>query len=344
VNRFIKKITIDDVAKLAGVSKATVSSVMNRKPNVSAETSERVMEVIRKLNYQPDRIARSLSVKKTQSIGIVVKQIDNPYFTKIIRGVFSFMSEREYTVLLGSSELSPAKERKSVETLLRQQVDGLILSPLQGPGADLSYLSGWIQDQGPLVLLEKVPNLAVNVVDIQNAKAAVQAVEYLIRLGHRRIAYYAGPGYSMHNQERLSGFQQAMMKYGLPVLEGFVSEAGVYIEDGFRAAHRQFSESGEKPTAIFCFNDLVAIGAMNALSGLGFRVPEDASVIGFDDIEFCESVKVPLSSVRVPAFEMGRAAAELLLKQIEDHGENARETVELDATLVLRDSCAIPKQ
>lgn len=194
------------------------------------------------------------------------------------------------------------------------------------------------------MLLEKVPNLAVNVVDVQNAKAATQAVEHLIRLGHRRIAYYAGPGYSMHNQERLSGFQQAMMKHGLPVLEGFVSEAGVYIEDGFRAARRQFSGPGEKPTAVFCFNDLVAIGVMNALSGLGFRVPEDASVIGFDDIEFCESVKVSLSSVRVPAFEMGRAAAELLLKQIENRGENARETVELEAILVLRDSCAIPKQ
>lgn len=142
MNRFNKKITIDDVAKLAGVSKATVLSVINRKSNVSSETSERVLDVIRKLNYQPNQIARSLSAKKTQSIGIVVKQIDNPYFTKIMRGVFSFMSEREYTVLLGSSELSPDKERKSVGTLLRQRVDGLILSPLQGPGADLSYLSG----------------------------------------------------------------------------------------------------------------------------------------------------------------------------------------------------------
>lgn len=268
MNRTNKHITIGDVARVAGVSKATVSSVLNNRPSVAGETRNRILEVIRKLNYKPNQIARSLSVHKTWSIGLVVKQIDNPYFTKVMRGVFGFFSEKGYTVLLGSSELSPQKEKENVETLFRQRVDGLILSPLQGPGADLSYLSGWRQDRLPLTLLEKIPNVAADVVDVKNAEAAAKAIEYLIRLGHRRIAYYAGPAYSLHNQERLSGFQQAMLEQGLQVLPSFIRQAGVYIDDGYRTAMEQFSVTEEKPTAVFCFNDLVAIGVMNALADL----------------------------------------------------------------------------
>jgi DNA-binding LacI/PurR family transcriptional regulator len=227
---------------------------------------------------------------------------------------------------------------------LRQRVDGLILSPLQGRGTDLSYLSAWIQDRLPLVFLEKVPNIPANVVDIRNAKAAAEAVGYLIGLGHTRIAYLGGPDYSLHNLERIAGFQKAMMEHGLPVRPRFVRKAGVYIDDGHRAAHELFNGTGETPTAVFCFNDLIAIGALNALAERNLRVPEDVSVIGFDDIEFCGSVRVPLTSVSVPAFEMGRAAAGLLIRQIEYREQALNEVVELEAKLVLRASCSAPRQ
>jgi LacI family transcriptional regulator len=342
MNRFKKKITIGDVASLAGVSKGTVSSVLNNKTSVSEETRNRVLEVIRKVNYQPNHIARSLSAQKTRSIGLIVKQIDNPYFTKIMRSVFESMSGQGYTILLGSSELQPEKERLGIETLLRQRADGLILSPLQGPGADMGPLSGWIREQLPLVLLERVPNLQACVVDCQNAKASAEAVRCLIGFGHRRIAYYAGPGYSLHNTERLAGFQQVMLEQGFPVPPGFVRQAGVYIDDGYRTAREHFSEPGEHPTAVFCFNDLVAIGVLNALSDLGIAVPGAVSIIGFDDIEFCESVRVPLSSVRVPALEMGKAAARLLLRQIEHRGPPLYEAIELEAKPVIRASCGPP--
>jgi LacI family transcriptional regulator len=339
LNRIRKDITIGDVANMAGVSRATVSSVLNNRSTVAATTRERVLEVIHKLNYQPNQIARSLSVRKTMAIGLVVKQIDNPYFTKVMRSVLEFFSEREYTVLLGSSELSPEKEKESIKTLLRQRVEGLIVSPLQGQGTDLSYLSRLIQDHMPLVLLDKVLNIPANVVEIENAIAAEEAITHLIRLGHRRITYYAGPDYSLHNVERLNGFHQAMMKNGIQILPSSVRKAGVYINDGFHAAMEQFSASGDKPTAIFCFNDLVAIGVMNALSELKLRVPDDVSIIGFDDIEFCNVARVPLSSVRVPALDIGRAAAKLLIKQIENRGKNLNEVIELKAPLVLRASC-----
>jgi LacI family transcriptional regulator len=338
-NRFKEKVTIDDVARLAGVSKSTVSFVLNNRPSISLETRDRVRDVIRKLNYQPNQIARSLSSRQTRSIGLVVKQIDNPYFTKVMRGVFEFFSGCGYTVLLGSSELQPERERTSVEALLRQRVDGLILSPLQGADADLSHLTAVSQEQVPLVLLEKVANVSANVVDIRNEAAAYKAVSFLIGLGHRRIAYYAGPDYSMHNRERAAGFQRAMLENGLPAPSSSVRQAGVYLADGYAAARAQFSAPGERPTAVFCFNDLVAIGVMNALIELGIRIPDDVSVIGFDDIEFCGSVRVPLSSIRVPAFEMGKAAAEMLMNQIGKTGPAERRTVELEATLIPRASC-----
>jgi LacI family transcriptional regulator/LacI family repressor for deo operon, udp, cdd, tsx, nupC, and nupG len=340
LNRIKKNITIENVARQAGVSKATVSAVLNNKSSVATSTREHVLEIIRKLNYRPNHIARSLSIRRTRTIGLVVKQIDNPYFTKVTRSVLVYFNERGYTVLLGSSELSPEKEKESVETLLRQRVDGLILSPLQERGTDLSYLSRLIQDRLPLVLLDKVPNIPASVVDIQNSNAAWEAVNYLLQLGHTRIAYYEGPDYSLHNTERLHGFQQAMLKKGLKLGPSSVRKAGVYIEDGYRTAVQQFSESGEKPTAIFCFNDLVAIGVMNALSDLNINVPDDVSIIGFDDIEFCSAVKVPLSSVSVPAFDIGMTAAGLLLKFIENRARNLKEVIELKAPLVLRASCA----
>jgi DNA-binding LacI/PurR family transcriptional regulator len=344
LRRARKNITIENVAQRARVSTGTVSAVLNDKPTVAASTRKRVLKVIQKLNFRPNHIARSLIVRKTRTIGLVVKQIDNPYFTKVMRSVLVFFNERGYTVLLGSSELSPEKEQESVETLLRQRVEGLILSPLQGHGTDIRYISRLIRDQFPLVLLDKVPKVQANVVDIQNKHASAEAINYLIQLGHRRISYYEGPDYSLHNKERLNGFKQAMTKNNLQLLPSSIRKAGVYIDDGYHTAMRQFSESGNTPTAIFCFNDLVAIGVMNALFDLNIRVPDDVSIIGFDDIEFCNAVKVPLTSIRIPAFEIGKAAAGLLLKQIENKTKNLKEVIELKAPLVLRASCARVKK
>lgn len=343
MNRFNQKTTIEDVARLAGVSKATVSSVINNRPHIAPETRERVLEVIHKLQYRPNRIARSLSAQKTHSLGLVVKQIDNPYFAQIMRGVYDEASLHGYIVLLGSSELSPEKEKHSIDALLQQWVDGLVISPLQGEGADLSYLGMILQTGPPLVFLERIPNFQANTVDIQNARAAEEAVSYLISLGHQRIVYFAGPSYSIHNRERLEGFRKAMADHGLPVPPNAVWPAGVYIEDGYRAGKEVFSQAECPFTAAFCFNDLVAIGVMNAIFEQGLSVPEDVSIIGFDNIAFCDSARVPLTSVRVPTYEMGREAAKLLFRQIQEGETKNPELVILTAELVHRKSCAPPR-
>lgn len=334
------KITIGDVARIANVSKGTVSAVLNDKTTVSTETREKVLRVVKKLNYKPNQVARSLSRRQTKSIGLVIKEIDNPFFAKIMKGVFDVCAKNGFTVLLGSSELSPQQEIQSVETLSNQQVDGLIISPLHGDGADFTYLAELMRQNYPLVMLETVRNFATNVVGVDNIKAAYRATTYLIELGHDQIAYLAGPFYSAHSEYRLEGYKQAHIDHNIPLRKDFIVQAGSNIGDGYRVGTGIFGSDAEKPTAIFCYNDLVAIGLMDALFELEYKVPQDISVIGFDDIPFCESARIPLTTVHMPTYQIGETAADLLLRQIANRNEILNEKIILEAYLVERQSCA----
>jgi len=332
-------ITIADIARIANVSTATVSAVLNEKPTVAPETRTKVLDVIKKLNYRPSGVARSLSSRKTKSIGLVIKEIDNPYFAKVMKGVFDASCENGYTVLLGSSELSPVQELKSIETLASHRVDGLIISPLQNSDMDFGYLSDLIREKYPLVMLGSVKNFATNMVDIDNVAAARQAVNYLIGLGHTRIGYFAGPSHSAHSEDRLLGYQQAHIEHHLPLRKDLIISVGSYIENSFEIAREIFASSQDLPTAVFCYNDLVAIGLINALLELKIKAPEQVSVIGFDNIDFCESVKIPLTTIHVPAYEIGRKATELLIRQIDNPDEFLNEKILLETRLIERSSC-----
>ena len=337
-------ITIDDVARLAKVSKATVSAVLNNRPGISSKTREHVMHVVQKLNYRPNQVARSLSIRETNSIGLVIKEIDNPFFAKVMKGVFDTCSDHDYTVLLGSSELSPAKEKQSIDTLTSQRVDGLILSPLQGSDVDFSYLADLVRLHFPFVMLDRIANFSTNLVEIDNERAAYRAVSYLIELGHVNIVYFGGPTYSSHSHDRLQGYQNALIDHDIPVRRQLIFNVGSYINNGYQTGLEFFRKNGKLPTAVFCYNDLVAIGLINALLELGLDVPADVSVIGFDDIDFCSSVKIPLTTIRVPAFQIGATAAELLIRQINQRSEPLHEHISLDAPLIVRNSCAPPSQ
>ena len=331
-------VTISDVARIANVSKAAVSAVLNNKPGVSLKTRERILEVINKLNYRPNMIARSLSAKETKSIGLVIKEIDNPFFAKVTKGVFDQCFDLGYMVLLGSSELSPEKERKSIETLVNQRVDGLILSPLQGDDVDFTYLSDLIKEKYPLVTLGHVTNFQTNVVDIDNVQAALTAVSHLIEKGHIRIGYFSGPSYSAHSRDRMNGYRQAFSNHNLPVDDSLVFSVGSYIEDGYEMGKKIFANKSDYPTAIFCYNDLVAIGLLNALHELNYKVPEDVSIVGFDNIDFCKSVVVPLTTIKVPAYKIGQAAARLVIEQIATQSHPQNKKMILPAELIIRSS------
>jgi LacI family transcriptional regulator len=337
------KTTIADVARVSDVSKAAVSAVLNDKPGVSKETREKVLQVIQRLNYRPNAIARSLIAKKTKTIGLVIKEIDNPYFSKIMKGVFDACSKHGYTVLLGSSELSPAQERKSVEALTGHRVDGLILSPLQGEDVDFTCLAELIRDRTPLAMLGSVKNYATNVVDIDNVDAAYQAVSHLIGLGHDNIAYFAGPAYSAHSDERLEGYRKAHLECNLQIREKNIVRVGSYVADSYRMAKVFLSSADDRPTAVFCYNDLVAIGLINTLSEMGISVPDQMSVLGFDNLDVGEYFKIPLTTVHVPTYEIGYAAAELLIRQMAAPDPVPPERIMFQTKLVIRNSCVVKK-
>lgn len=331
------RMTISDIAKLANVSKSAVSIVLNNKAGVSEKTRAKVLDIIKKYNYNPSHIAQSLVVKETKSIGLVIKEIDNPYFAKLMCGVYDVCSKRGYSVLLGSSELSEEKETEIIKTLVSKRVDGLIISPLQNQEADYTYLANLLYEGYPNVILGMVTNFLTNVVDIDNTKAAYDAVTYLINKGHTKIAHFAGPVHSGHGHRRLEGYRQALVDHNIPIVRDYIIPVEPYIPNGYLAGKKLFSKKNNLPTAVFCYNDLVAIGLINALIEIGISVPDKVSVMGFDNIDFGKYVRIPLTTIQMPAYEIGKSAANLLIKQI-NNSSHLIEKVLLEHKLIERKS------
>lgn len=341
-----KRPTINDVARAAGVSKATVSAVINDTGSVKSSTRERVLAVIEQLNYRPSSQARHANSRRHRSIGLLIREADNPFFAEVIAGVRSYAAQRGYTVLVASSEGDYDAERQAVEVLRERDVDGLILYPVLTKETDLSHLFELKRRNFPFILLEEIWGVQASLIDIDNAAASRKAVEYLISLGHTRIVHFAGPQYSMHSKERIEGVYRAFGGSRIAFAEDAIVPAGARLEDGYRAGLEYFgSRSGdERPTAVTCYNDLVALGLCRALAELGLRVPEDVSVIGYDDLEILNYLPVPLTSVRVPKFEMGEQAAKLLIEHIESREVLRPQKIYLEGELVIRRSTQPPRE
>lgn len=343
-----KRSTITDVARQAGVSKATVSAVLNDTATVKDATRDRVHSAIELLNYRPggSHLARGGAARRDKSVAILIKEHDNPYYAGIIDGVHSVCNGQGYTVLVVSSAGDYETERRAVELLRARDADGLIVTPVLDGHADLSHLFELKRRNFPYVLLEEVRGVRASLVDVDNVAASRMAVEHLLSLGHARIAHLAGPPYSAHSQQRIDGVRLAYSRSHLVLPAEMVMRAGAHLEDGYRAGLQLFRDasSAERPTAVTCYNDLVAIGLCRALGELGLRVPDDVSVIGFDDVPLCQYLSVPLTSVRVPTFEMGQVAARMLLRHVESKDPVPPQRVDLTATLIERRSTAPPRQ
>jgi len=335
-----KRPTITDVAAQAGVSKATVSAVLNDTGAVKGATRERVLDAITRLNYRPTQGGGRAVMRNGRSIGLLIKEHDNPYYAQVADGVRACADAHGYTLLIVSTGGDYETERRAVELLRAKDVDGLIVTPVLDEHADLSHFFDLKRRNFPFVFLEEVRGVPASLVDVDNASAACRAVEYLIARGHTRIVHFAGPGYSAHSAERVQGVRNAYSASHLVFADDVVVPAGAHLEDGYRAAFARFRDApaATRPTAATCYNDLVAIGVCRALSELGLRVPDDVSVIGFDDIPLCQYVPVPLTTVRMPAAEMGEIATQMLIRQIESRESVTPQRVYLDATLVERAS------
>jgi DNA-binding LacI/PurR family transcriptional regulator len=312
--------TINDVAREAGVSKASVSAVLNHKAGVSDRTRARVEAVMERLNYRPSGhvLSRSPSGKR-RSLGLIIKEMDNPYYTEVATGALAEGRKHGYTVLVASSEGDYEAEKEAVELMREQGVDGLIVTPVVDEHADLSHLFELKRRNFPFVLLEEIRGVRASLIDIENVEASRRAVEHLIEGGHTRIVHFAGPAYSMHSRERVEGVYRAFSGSPQVFAGDAIIPAGAHLEDGYRAglAHFRGRPAAERPTGVTCYNDLVAMGVMRALAELGVRVPDDVSVIGFDDLAIVDYLAVPLTSVHVPKHEMGRRATEILIRHIE---------------------------
>jgi DNA-binding LacI/PurR family transcriptional regulator len=336
-----ERATIDDVAREAGVSKASVSAVLNEKPGVSASTRAHVLDVMARLNYRPSALASGRRASRGgRALGLVVKEIDNPYYGEIARAVLAEGRIHGYTVLVTSSEGDYQAEQEAIQLLCEQCVAGLIVTPTLDARADLSHLFELKRRNFPLVLLEDVRGVRASLIDIENVEGSRLAVEHLLAQGHVRIVHFAGPEYSSHSRERIEGVYRAFSGSPLAFPDDAIIPTGAHLEDGYRAGLAHFGErdAGDRPTAVTCYNDLVALGLLRALAELDIAVPAQVSVVGFDDLQLLDYLPISLTSVHVPPAEMGRRATELLLRQIDARGELSPLSECLAGRLVVRGS------
>jgi len=338
--------TLEEVAKLAGVSRSTVSRVVNQHPNVRPEVRERVWEVIRKTGYQPHAAARSLATRRTRVIGLIIPQavttlFTDPYFPILIRGIADACNAHNYHLMLSLFSRRRVQESRARQDLLYQQVlrsrylDGVVVSsaPLDDP-----IFPRLLEDGVPFVLIGRYSNERASYVDVDNVVGARMAVEHLLRLGHERVATITGPLNMCAGQDRLEGYRQALAARGIQVDEDLIAE-GDFTEQGGQAAMRRLLP--HRPTAVFAASDMMAVGAIKVLREAGLRVPEDVAVVGFDDIPLASMVEPPLTTVRQPIEQLGSMAVELLVSLMENPGEETVHRVVLPTELVIRASCGV---
>jgi LacI family transcriptional regulator len=336
-----KPVTIKEIAKEANVSIATVSMILNNKDNnISEATRKRVLEIVKNRNYIPNTMARSLVTKQTRTIGLIMPDIVNPFFPEIARGAEDRASLSRYSIIYCNTDDNLTREDAYIDILSEKMVDGIIFTH----SADREGAAeGFKRCRVPVVLIDRdydIPNVIGKVL-VDNTKASFTGVNYLIDQGYRKIAYIAGPMHTRTARDRLEGYKKALEQRGIPYRDEYVKIGEYKTQWGTNAA-KLFLEEKIDFDAIFCGNDLIAIGAVKALKDAGYKVPEDIGVMGFDDIYMAEIVEPALTTIKQPNYEMGYRAAELLVNEIEAAGLSEKsgeaKTIILDTELIVRQS------
>jgi len=340
----MKKITIEEVAKRAGVSKGTVSAVINAKNSVKPATRNHILEIMKELHYRPKGIARNLkNGSQEKSIGIIIKDLNYPFYTSIATGVKKYANSKGYSVLVTSSENEHEYEKKFSHFFSAKDIRGAIIAPIIEGSSEIEHLFKLKMINYPFVLLEDVKGIQANVVAIDNIRAIKKAVKYLIESGHTKIVHFAGPAQSSHTQERIEGFRDAYSETTLVFNKDMIIQIGSQYEESYSKTLEYFKNTQRKdyPTAIVCFNDQQALAVLAALKELNIRVPDEISIIGNDDIYYAKIYPVPLTTIRAPQEEIGQRAAEILIRNIESSILLPIEKVVLDTELVIRESTKV---
>ena len=337
-DRSFASVTIVDVAREAGVSYATVSRVINHEDYVKPDTRERVTEVLSRLGYVGNRQARSLRGGRTHTIGLLVRGLDTGYIGEIVRGIDRELVEHHYDLMLYTTHWRQHSESAYVETLTQGMVDGLLLVLPRSPE---NYLD-WLRERHfPYVLIDHQGIDSIGpAVGATNTQGGHDATHYLLELGHRRIGFITGDMQLGCAHDRLQGYKEALQEVGIAFDEQWVVEGDFLQPSGYAGAALLLGRK-ERPTAIVASNDVMAFGVMEAVRDHGLRIPEDISIIGFDDIPQAASVHPPLTTIRQPLEEMGRVAAQLLLEIIETPSQPGKH-IALPTQLIVRHSCQAP--
>jgi len=334
-------VSIRDVAKRAGVSIATVSRTVNHISTVNAELARRVWKAIEEVGYLPNTQARALVSGRSRMLGLIVSEITNPFFPELIQEFENLAVAQGYEVLIGSTNYDPARTESLMRRLLQRNVDGVAVMTF---GVEEDLVKKLVEREFPLVFVDAGPDLPnIRLVQPDYAEGIRQGVQHLAALGHRHIAFISGPLEQRSPKARREAFLKSMSELGLKVPPEHLVE-GTHTMEGGIAAMEQLLTLDELPTAVMCSNDMTAIGALHALYRTTHRVPDDISVVGFDDIHLAQFMLPPLTTVQMACHDLATAAVEALRAGIEaDHPRHAKKAWHIPTRLVVRQSSAFPR-
>jgi DNA-binding LacI/PurR family transcriptional regulator len=329
-----KSVTIRQVAELAGVSVATVSRALSGSDLVSRELVERVTVAARSLNYKPNQIARSFRTQKTRMVGLVISDIENPFFTSVVRGVEKVLRDSGYSLLLTDSNEDEKIEWEHLQNLRAEGVAGIILTP---SARESKKYEEYIESGMTLVAIDRAPsNLKVDRVTVNNMDGVQGAVRHLVELGHEKIGFITGLPKISSAYERQMGYERGMNNYDLPIRPEWIQQ-GNFRRDGGYAAMTNILALKDRPTAVISGNNLMTLGALAAIYESNVKVPEEMSIVGYDDMVWAGSLNPPLTVIAQPTLELGRVAAQLLMDRIQDGSRSYRHII-LDTQLIVRAS------
>jgi DNA-binding LacI/PurR family transcriptional regulator len=337
----MQHVSIKDIARAAKVSHPTVSRALSDSPLVNGETAKRIRQIAASLGYRPSAIARSLATKKTNTIGVVVTSIADPFIADVISGVEEAANDHGYSVFLANSNANPDREVKVVHSFHERRVDGILVTASRVGALYVPLLS---QLKVPIVLINNQhpdeTDEFIYSVTIDNIKASNEVMRHLIGLGHKRIAYIGDRGGFQSDNERLAGYRQGLSFAGYPFLSELVVHGDGKPEGGGRAMESLLGLPNP-PTAVFCYNDMSALGALRVLHGHGIKVPEDLSLVGFDDLAIASYTSPLLTTVSQPKQQMGRMAMDIMIKLLSRI--DSKTNIKVEGELIVRESTAPPK-
>jgi DNA-binding LacI/PurR family transcriptional regulator len=337
--RILRQPSIKDIARLARVSHPTVSRALQNSPLVNAQTAAKIRKIADEAGYRASAVARGLVTRRTRTIGLVVTTVADPFASEVVCGIEQTANDHGYSVFLADSNADPVREKKVVQALAERRVDGIIVTSSRVGALYLPLLKEMMV---PIVLVnDQYPGAFVHSVMIANLDGMRAAAEHLIALGHRRIAYLGDQFGYQSDVERLAGYRAALDAAGVPPMPELVVHGDGKAEAAMTAMDKLLALD-LPPTAVCCYNDMSALGAMRRIRMRGLRVPEDVSVAGFDDLFFASYTQPPLTTVRQPMRRMGQLAMENLFKLMS--GEESVEQIQVGAELIVRESTATAKR